>query len=194
VSAAPTPWLDEREHRAWRAFIAMDAHLFRHLERQLQADSDLSGSDYAVLVELSEAPDEQLRLFELGQALQWEKSRLSHQLTRMGRRGLVERRACSTDARGAHVALTPAGRSTIEAAAPPHVEELRRVFIDALDAAQLDQLTAIADRVLHALGAREEPTAGATTARAGTGTVAPAPTQTTSGTTPADGRKPQHVR
>lgn len=146
-----TPWLNDREQRAWRAFIALHTHLFRHLERRLQADSDLSAPDYEVLVNLSEAPDHRLRVYELGEALAWEKSRLSHQLTRMRRRGLVDRRDCPTDARGAYVELTVAGRTAIEEAAPAHVREIRRVFVDVLSAEQVDTLTAISDRVLAAL-------------------------------------------
>jgi DNA-binding MarR family transcriptional regulator len=150
-------WLDQREQRAWRGFLAMHAQLTLELGRQLQRDTDLSAADYGVLVHLSEAPDHQLRAFELGDALQWEKSRLSHQLSRMVQRGLVERRTCPTDARGAHVAITPAGLDAIERAAPLHVAEIRRLFIDALTAEQLDQLAAISTAVLANLGGPSGP-------------------------------------
>lgn len=151
VSGARARWLDDREQRAWRGLLAMHAQLTLELGRQLQRDTDLSIAEYGVLVHLSEAPDRELRAFELGDALQWEKSRLSHQLTRMERRGLVERRACPTDARGAHIAITPAGQQAIEQAAPAHVAEIRRLFIDVLRDEQLDQLVAITDAVLAAL-------------------------------------------
>ncbi len=149
-----TRWLTDEEQRAWRAFLALDQQLFAHLARSLQRDSDLSAADYEVLVQLSEAPDDQRRVFELSDELQWEKSRLSHQLTRMQRRGLVERHACATDGRGAHIRLTPHGRAAIEAAAPAHVAELRAVFIDVLTEAQLRQLEQLAATVLAALAAR----------------------------------------
>ncbi len=158
-------WLDDREQAAWRAFIEMHLRLFRHLERQLQRDSDLSAPDYEVLVSLSEAPDERLRPFELCEALQWEKSRLSHQLTRMERRGLVERRSCPTDGRGSHVGLTPAGRSAIQAAAPGHVEEIRLVFVDALDPEQLDQLAAASRIIADAVARRQDLDGTVTTQR-----------------------------
>jgi DNA-binding MarR family transcriptional regulator len=150
---ARTRWLTTREQHAWRQFVRMHAQLARHLNRQLQRDSDLSASDYEVLVHLAEAPDERRRAFELGAALQWEKSRLSHHLTRMERRGLVVREECTTDARGAHIALTRAGRRALDDAAPAHVAEVRRVFLDALSPAQVDALGEIADAVLARLDA-----------------------------------------
>jgi DNA-binding MarR family transcriptional regulator len=152
VATATDPWLDEGQQRAWRRFVAVQAQLARHLNRQLQACGDLSLADYEVLVHLSEAPGEQLRAFELGAALQWEKSRLSHHLTRMERRGLVARQECATDARGADVTLTRAGRAAVVAAAPGHVAEIRRVFVDALTPGQLDDLAAACDAVLDRLG------------------------------------------
>ena len=84
-----TRWLDDREQRVWRSWLQASDRLEAHLARRMQADGDLSMSDFAVLVPLSEAPDQRLRAFALGRALQWEKSRLSHHLTRMERRGLV---------------------------------------------------------------------------------------------------------
>jgi DNA-binding MarR family transcriptional regulator len=146
-----TRWLDEREARAWRRFITMQAQLRARMARQLQRDSGLSEADYEVLVQLSEAPCARQRVFELGQATQWEKSRLSHHLTRMAQRGLVARESCPTDSRGAFVVLTDAGRRAIERAAPQHVEHVRQWFIDALTPEQLDALADMADAVLERL-------------------------------------------
>src|SRR3712207_2367923 len=120
-----TRWLDEREQRVWRSWLLASTRLEAHLARRMQADGDISMSDFAVLVQLSEAPEGRLRAFALGRALQWEKSRLSHHLTRMERRGLVGREDCGTDRRGAFVVLAPAGREALGAAAPPHVDAVR---------------------------------------------------------------------
>jgi DNA-binding MarR family transcriptional regulator len=147
----PTGWLDEREDRAWRRFLAMQVQLQRVLGKELQHATGLSHADYAVLVHLSEAPEGRLRPFELSGLAEWEKSRLSHHLTRMERRGLVERQECPSDSRGAFVALTDSGRAAIEAAAPLHVEQVRRWFLSAMTSEQLDVLTAIADEVLSGL-------------------------------------------
>lgn len=146
-----TRWLTDAEQRAWRGYIAMQAQLTAVLSRQLQADSELSHSDFAVLVQLTDNPDERVRIFELARALQWEKSRLSHHLARMQRRGLVAREECPSDARGAFIVLTPEGRRAIEDAAPRHVETVRRLVFDALAPDQVEAFAEISESVLKKL-------------------------------------------
>lgn len=146
-----TRWLTETEQGAWRKFVSMQAQLAAQLNRELQADSELSHSDFAVLVELTDVDDGRVRVMELARALQWEKSRLSHHLRRMQQRGLVAREECPSDARGAFIVLTAAGRAAIEAAAPKHVETVRRLVFDALTPEQVEALAAISDTVLARL-------------------------------------------
>ncbi|MYV43460.1 MarR family transcriptional regulator, partial [Streptomyces sp. SID1328] len=83
----------------------MQEVLRSRIEQQLQAGGGLSNADYTVLVALSEAPDGRLRAHQLSNELGWEKSRLHHQLTRMCKRGLVERR--SGGSRAMYAVLTP---------------------------------------------------------------------------------------
>lgn len=146
-----TRWLDEAEARAWRGYQALTTRLGALLHRNLVRSTGLSLSDYAVLVHLSESPADRLRAYELGSALQWEKSRLSHHLRRMENRGLVERQTCASDGRGLFVALTPEGRRAIEEAAPLHVADVRSLLIDQLTPDQLDSLAEIAEKVLASL-------------------------------------------
>ncbi|MGP4014772.1 MarR family winged helix-turn-helix transcriptional regulator [Saccharopolyspora sp. 5N708] len=138
----------------------MHARLTARLHRQLQADSGLSLTDFDVLVQLTDRADERSRVLELANALQWEKSRLSHHLARMQRRGLVERQECPDDARGAFVALTPAGRDAIERAAPAHVNTVRDLVFDHLTAQQVDVLGTLAEQVMARLDATESDDAG----------------------------------
>ena len=135
-----TRWLSEDEQRVWRDFLAVQTRLSAEIGAQLQQSAGLSEPDFAVLVVLSESPEGRVRAFEAGRLLQWEKSRLSHHLTRMQRRGLVARESCGSDRRGAFVVLTPAGREAIEAAAPEHVEHVRRLFFDVLAPEQVAAL------------------------------------------------------
>lgn len=140
----------------WRSFLRMQGKLSASLNRQLQSDSKMSVSDFAVLVSLTDVPDERLRVTELANALEWEKSRVSHQITRMERRGLVRRVECTTDGRSAFVLLTDCGRASIEAAAPKHVETVRRLFIDQLSTDDVAMLADVTSRVLDQLDAEEQ--------------------------------------
>lgn len=133
-------WLNEQEQEAWRSFIFTAKLVLAELERGM-AQHDLSGTDYGVLVSLSEAPDRRLRMSELAQTMLLEKSRLSHQITRMERAGLVRRQSCPSDRRGQFAVLTDEGWETIRRVAPFHVELVRSIFIDRLTPQQLVQLT-----------------------------------------------------
>jgi DNA-binding MarR family transcriptional regulator len=140
-------WLDAREQASWRAYLDMTAKLNARLNREMQDASGISIADFSVLVQLSEHVDSRMRVLELARALGWEKSRLSHQLTRMQQRGLIERSYCSEDRRGAFVVLTEKGRATVVAAAPLHVESVRRYVFDELSADQVEALGSIARTV-----------------------------------------------
>lgn len=140
-------WLDEREAHVWTAYRRLRLELDSALSRQLDRDARLSSADFALLVPLSESPDGMVRARELGREVDWDRSRLSHQVSRMEKRGLVEREQCETDARGQMVRITEAGRAAIEAAAPQHVEKVRELFFDELTPAEVETLGALFDRL-----------------------------------------------
>ena len=145
-----TRWLDEREQTTWRGYLRMQARLQAELHRRLQAESGLSIADFDVLVALTDRPDERVRVLELATSLEWEKSRLSHHLARMQRRGLITREECDDDGRGNFVVLTDQGRTAIERAAPGHVESVRELVFDTLTDDDVDALA----RITGAVGAR----------------------------------------
>jgi len=153
---AQAQWLDEEEQRAWRSLMSMQAGLSEFIERQLRNRCGLSNADYQVLAHLSEAPEGQLRSFELGELLRWEKSRVSQHLGRMQNRGLVSRERCLTDQRGAVVAITSQGSDLIKAADPQHVADVRDVLIDHHTATELEMLSTIGDKVRERLAALEQ--------------------------------------
>jgi DNA-binding MarR family transcriptional regulator len=126
----------------------MQMRLEGELARQLATDSGLSVPDYAVLVALTDRPDGRMRVSELARELGWEKSRASHQASRMEARGLVEKEKCELDRRGWYVVVTKQGRREIEAAAPGHVDAVRRHFIERLTPRQLDAIRVAAEAVL----------------------------------------------
>lgn len=144
-------WLDESEARTWRAYRRMRALLDLQLGRDLARDSGFSEADYDVLSNLSEAEGRRLRLSELAGLMLWSKSRVSHQVSRMEQRGLVTRRECESDARGADIVLTGAGWDAIVSAAPGHVDSVRAHFIDLLSAEQIKVLGDISEIVVEHL-------------------------------------------
>jgi DNA-binding MarR family transcriptional regulator len=150
-------WLDEDEAAAWRGYMRLRTLLHARIVRDLARESGLSGPDYDVLSNLSDAPERRARLGDLAARMAWSRSRLSHHISRMAQRGLVTRQECPSDGRGAFVALTDAGFSALEAAAPGHVASVRRHFIDRLSSQQLDALTEITRTVLPHLADQEPP-------------------------------------
>ena len=141
-------WLSEREEHVWRGWMTLNAELAAALQRRTQSDAGLSMPDYEVLVHLTDDAAGRLRVSELARLLQWERSRVSHHVTRMERRDLVEREECPDDRRGAFVAITPAGRAAIQRAAPGHVEAVRQLVFDGLEAEELRSLGTVIDKLL----------------------------------------------
>ncbi|MET8978230.1 MarR family winged helix-turn-helix transcriptional regulator [Streptomyces sp. NPDC004539] len=141
-------WLTPEEQRAWRSFIRLHDRLRGHLTRCLQSESNVSPADFTVLVELTDVPDGRRRILDLARSLEWEKSRMSHHIARMVKRGLVERDECLEDGRGAFVVITDEGRAMIEAAAPRHVESVRALFLDHVTPAELRVLAEVSERVV----------------------------------------------
>ncbi|MFI6937100.1 MarR family winged helix-turn-helix transcriptional regulator [Streptomyces sp. NPDC050287] len=147
--------LTERELRAWRTSFEMLELLRTRIEQQLQASSGLSNADYTVLALLSEAPDRRMRVFELARGAGWEKSRMHHQLTRMGKRGLVIRERCGS--RGMEAVITADGLAALRKAAPSHAQEVRRLFVDRLTPEELDQFAGLSATILDSLRADSSP-------------------------------------
>ena len=144
-------WLTAEEQHAWRSFVRLHERLIGRLSHQLQTKSQLASADYAVLVNLTDVPEGRQRYQDLARSLEWEKSRMSHHITRMIGRGLVVREECREDGRGAFAVITEAGREAIAAAAPQHVQAVRSLFLDHLTAAELRTLAEISVRVVEKL-------------------------------------------
>lgn len=137
--------------RAWIGYRRMRLLLDLQLGRELMSQSGLSGPDYDVLSNLSEAEGRRMRLSELANHMRWSKSRLSHHITRMEQRGFVAREECADDARGSILTLTPKGLAAITDAAPGHVESVRRHMIDLMSDEELDALAAFSHRIADRL-------------------------------------------
>jgi DNA-binding MarR family transcriptional regulator len=150
VEQTQTRWLTAEEQQAWRAYLTAAQALLAAIDAQLQRACGIPHGYYEILVRLSEAPGLALRMSQLAEASTSSKSRLSHAVARLEERGWVERLDCATDRRGQVAQLTPAGFTALEAAAPGHVEQVRRALFDQLSAEQVTQLRAISEAILTA--------------------------------------------
>jgi DNA-binding MarR family transcriptional regulator len=148
---AETRWLDTHEQQVWRAFLAAIRLLETQLERELQRDSGIPHGYYEILVILSESPGRTVRMSELAAQTQSSRSRLSHAVARLEEAGWVQRRSCPSDRRGSFATLTEKGFAALEAAAPLHVEGVRRHLFDRITVEQVDQLGAISTAVRDGL-------------------------------------------
>jgi DNA-binding MarR family transcriptional regulator len=148
---AETRWLSDEEQCTWRAFLAAMRLLTDQLDRELQRDADIPHTYYEILVALSEAPGRRLRMNQLADMCQSSRSRLSHAVNRLEEAGWVRREACPTDKRGAEAVMTEKGFAAIEAAAPGHVEGVRRHVFDVLSPEQNRQLGEISAAIRDGL-------------------------------------------
>lgn len=128
-----TRWLDADEQRVWRLYLEATQLLVRRLSTELDESAhDLSMAEYELLVRLSEAPGWSLRMSDLADDLVHSRSRLTHAISRLEARALVERRSCPDDRRGVLAAMTQAGFDALAAAAPLHVTGVREHLFDQL--------------------------------------------------------------
>ncbi|GLZ40674.1 MarR family transcriptional regulator [Actinokineospora sp. NBRC 105648] len=144
-------WLDPDEMRAWRAYVIGGELLRQQLNRELQDNHGLALPDYEVLVRLSECEAWQMRMSQLAGQLASSKSRLSHQISRLEKAGLVRRVGCAEDARGVIAELTPHGMDTLRSAAPVHVNGVREHLVDLMTPEEQRVVAAVFERVIEHL-------------------------------------------
>jgi DNA-binding MarR family transcriptional regulator len=138
-----TKLLSPRELRIWHAFRLMGEDVLGRVGRDLSQSSGISGPEFGVLSRLAAIGKGEMRQQELARVMGWDKSRLSHQLTRMSQRRLVERRSAGSD--GVVVALTEFGRERLDAALPVHAESVRRNFLSRLSPEQIDTIVRVSN-------------------------------------------------
>lgn len=149
-----TQQLSEAQTSAWVSYQRLRLRLSERINRELSEKTGLSEADFEILTALTEAPDETVRALALRCGLEWEKSRLSHQLKRMEARGLVLREECIEDNRGSVIRMTELGRKLAAEARIYYEEAVQRYVVDVLTPDQLEMLGTIAETILVQL---EEP-------------------------------------
>ena len=148
---ADTRWLSDREMRAWLACIDLSTLLGDYLDQQLQHDAGMSHASYSLLTRLSTAPEGTLRMSELAERMRITRSRLSHALSGLEKRGWVRRKEDPADKRGHFAVLTEQGYAVLAQTAPGHVEAVRHAIFDQLTPDQVDQLAEIGETIIGAL-------------------------------------------
>lgn len=154
VAGAPSP--DDPRLRAWIAFLQAHAVVTRRLEAELQAERGLSLADYDALVQLAIADERRLRMSELADRVVLSRSGVSRLVDRLVADGLVARRACPTDARGAWAELTPAGLDRLREAAPVHLRGVDDHFLSPIPEADREGLVRALEAVVRGLQAPGE--------------------------------------
>lgn len=144
-------WLTDEQQRAWVRFISVVERLPGVLDSQLQHDADLTHFDYFTLAMLSEAPNRTLRMTELALVTNATLPRLSHVVSRLEKRGFIERTQSSDDRRATNAQLTKAGWEKVSATAPGHVGTVRDYVIDPLDERDVEDLHRIMSKILAKL-------------------------------------------
>lgn len=139
--------MKELDSKAWRAFHKIGTSLLPHLGRQITNHSGISGTEYVVLVALSELTIPSVNLNRLAQGLGWEISRMSHQISRMEETGLVKKSRNTEDSRCFDVSITAKGRKIAEAAIPLQSKEINHCFSEVLTQAQMKSLIEISEAI-----------------------------------------------
>src|SRR5829696_9405876 len=152
TATATSVGADDPRLGAWRSFVHAHARLTRRLDEELQASHRLSLAEYDALLQLANAPERRLRMSALADRVLLSRSGITRLVDRLVAAGMVERSACTTDARGAEAALTGAGLERLRAASSTHLDGIRRLFLDVVSAEERDVLTRAFGRVLDNVG------------------------------------------
>lgn len=119
--------------------MEVSSGLTRLLSDQI-AEHGLTTSEFEVLIRLTRSPSGQLRMNDLARQIGLSSSGLTRLADRLEGRGLLVRRPCPDDGRGAYAHLAPEGREVMLAVLPGHVELIDRWFTGVLDPPRLDGL------------------------------------------------------
>ncbi len=146
-------WLDEEQQRTWRAYLAANRLVSERIERRLQAEAGMPQAYYEILVRLSEAPANTLRMSVLAESSMSSRSRVSHAVARMEESGWIRRRSCPTDRRGQLAELTDEGLRVLRETAPGHATTVQEVLFDGLSPQQQEALRDVGEALVAHLSA-----------------------------------------
>jgi DNA-binding MarR family transcriptional regulator len=140
--------LSPQQRAAWAGFIRAHASIVKELDAELQAVHGLSLSSFDVLVQLSLAPGRRMQMSELAEAVHLSRSGLTRMVDRLGRQGLLERHRGERDPRQVFACITKGGLERLAETTPTHLAGVRRMFLERLSQAQLEQLAVVWNQLM----------------------------------------------
>ena len=123
------------------------AGLTRRMDATLREHHGLNLNEFEVLLQLRNADEGRLRRVDLAQRLVITQGGITRLLSGLESQGLVERQSCKTDARVVYAALTRDGEAKLVAARESHLDDVRSLFSDRFDDAELEQLARLLSRL-----------------------------------------------
>lgn len=135
----------ERERAAlglWAELTSATGSLRTRLADLLDVELGLLPEEADLLVLLSAAPEQRLRMADVSASLRLSKSGVTRLVDRLAERGLVVRAACPKDRRVVYAGLTAEGGQVAAAAAPALAAGVAQQLAGRFSAADLDALTA----------------------------------------------------
>ncbi|KXZ58534.1 transcriptional repressor MprA [Brevibacterium ravenspurgense] len=146
-----TRWLDETQQRFWRAMLQGQSLLQTVLDRELRELAGIALADYEVLVIVSESPGHTRRMAEIAEEVGVSRSRLSHTVARLEKRGILKRTSTRGDGRGVNCSMTDEGWELMQRIAPIHVEGVREHLIDLMSPEETQVLADVFTRAAEHL-------------------------------------------
>lgn len=146
-----TRWLDETQQRFWRAMLQGQSLLQTVLDRELRELAGIALADYEVLVIVSESPGHTRRMAEIAEEVGVSRSRLSHTVARLEKRGILKRTSTRGDGRGVNCSMTDEGWELMQKIAPIHVEGVREHLIDLMSPEETQLLADVFTRAAEHL-------------------------------------------
>lgn len=140
-------WLNDEQQRIWRCYLAATAYVAQAMDSDLRT-YNLDNAEYNILVALSEAPDQRMRMSQLADQVVHSRSRLTHTVSRLERQGWVTRTASPEDGRGILAELTPEGYAKLSSVAPHHVMTVRKILVDTMTPEEFRALGQAMSKVL----------------------------------------------
>src|SRR5579883_3677131 len=143
-------YISEQHLAAWRVFLRAQALITDQIDHDLLAAKRPPLSWYDVLIELYEAPERRLRMYELARRVVLSRSGLTRLVDRLESEGLLVRDRSSTDRRGAYAVITVKGITALRRAWPVYAQGIMQYFAQFLSLEEAQVIEKVFERILEA--------------------------------------------